>query len=115
VEKPQHHFSPVALCQTLIQEARAAGDNFDVPERALELGLDWYLTLKALANVRKRPIDANYADILSHQGWQRIIEHQLRTNPQCQKVARLYCRDTPFNGLISWNGNGFTILIKPTR
>lgn len=111
--------SQLLLCRALIDRARfapsEAGTEFDMAEEGLRMGLDWYLLMKAIYIVNKLSEPDAHKYVLSQRGWHRIIQAKLQTDPRCRKQAYRFCRSHPDNGLISKDGDRYTILIQPTR
>jgi hypothetical protein len=111
--------SQLHLCKALINSARFAPSTltapFDIADEALRMGVEWYGLMKAISLVKNlRGLDAPKY-VLSHRSWHRIIQTKLKADSQCRKEAYRLCRSHPDNGLISKDGDRYTILIQPTR
>jgi hypothetical protein len=111
--------SQLHLCKALIDRARfapsVAGIPFDMADEALRMGLEWHAACKAVVMVNGSSGPEAYKYILAHSGWHRLVLTKLQTDPRCRKEAHHYCRSHPDNGLISKDGDSYTILIQPTR
>jgi hypothetical protein len=79
------------------------------------MGVEWYGLMKAVVMVKKMTGPEAYLYVLSHREWHRIVQAKLQTDPRCRKEAYRYCRSAPDNGLISKDGDRYTILLQPTR
>jgi hypothetical protein len=111
--------SQIDLIKALVNRATFAPSSearpFDIADEALRTGVEWYGLMKAITRATKMRDREAHKNILSHRGWHRIIEAKLHSDPRCRKEAYRFCRSHRDNGLITKEGDRYTILIQPTR
>jgi len=96
-------------------KARAATKNFDIAAEGLTLAIDWFQLHKATYFAYGWNYEHSIRYVLEHEGWNRIVQMRLKSEPRCRKVAYQYCRSHPDNGLIRKDGDRYTLLVHPMR
>ena len=104
-----------ALKIRVAKEHSSGNTNFDIAGEALKVRIDWVRTIKTVREFRNCDLPTAQEDVLSHKGWQRIIQKKLESDPECRKLAHHHCRSHPYSGLIRKDEDRYTIVIRPTR
>ena len=81
----------------------------DVVDRLFLQRMDWFELIKTLRMIYNVSILNVEKLALSHEGWRRWCDSQIKTDPRCRKMAWQHLKYNGPNSLVEKDGEGFRV------